>query len=152
LDPRLRCSGLTRFALCYGSAREVYPPRVPFPPWLDAVVARLRAAHPLLRRFAPNHANAIEYVRSRGDYLVAHVDDRKLSGDVIVRILERPEIHFQPSGGVNIFCEREVAREIRHYPCPFVVPVSGATGCFFSLMLAWENDICTSVLPASGLT
>ena len=68
------------------SAREVYPPRVPFPAWLDAVVARLRTAHPLLRRFSPNHANAIEYVRSRGDFLVAHVDDRKLSGDVIVNL------------------------------------------------------------------
>ena len=59
---------------------------MPFPAWLDGVVARLRSAHPLLRRFSPNHANAIEYVRSRGDYLVAHVDDRKLSGDVIVNL------------------------------------------------------------------
>lgn len=66
--------------------RAVYPAVVPFPPWLSEVVARLRRAHPLLRRFAPNHANAIEYLRSRGDYLVAHVDDRTLSGDVIVNI------------------------------------------------------------------
>ncbi len=68
------------------SSRAVFPESVPFPTWLAPLVARLRTAHPMLRRFAPNHANAIEYVRSRNDYLVPHVDDRQLSGDLIVNL------------------------------------------------------------------
>jgi alkylated DNA repair protein alkB family protein 4 len=66
--------------------RAVYPEIVPFPTWLVPIVARLRSAHPLLRRFDPNHVNAIEYTRARGDHLSAHVDDRKLSGDIIVNV------------------------------------------------------------------
>jgi hypothetical protein len=65
---------------------EVSPPLVPFPPWLVPIVARLRTLHPLLARFDPTHANAIEYVRARGDALRPHVDERRLCGDVIVNI------------------------------------------------------------------
>lgn len=59
---------------------QVAPEAHPFPDWLNALVAQIRTAHPLLARFQPNHCNAILYVHAEGHYLSAHVDDRALSG------------------------------------------------------------------------
>ena len=75
-----------RLAECPRRQRAVFPAVVPFPAWLAPLVERLRRVHPMLARFDPNHANAIEYIRARGDYLVPHVDDRQLSGDLIVNL------------------------------------------------------------------
>ena len=66
--------------------RTVMEARVPFPAWLDGLVLRIRQCIPFLADFAPNEANAISYDRARGDFLRAHVDERHLSGDVIVNV------------------------------------------------------------------
>lgn len=58
----------------------------PLPGWLAELAFQIRAAHPLLASFSPNHVNAIEYVVQRGDYLKAHVDDRQLSSGLIVNV------------------------------------------------------------------
>lgn len=58
--------------------RKTTPAAAPLPAFLAPLCERIRGAHPLLRRFTPNHANAIEYLRDRGDHLSAHVDDRKV--------------------------------------------------------------------------
>jgi len=49
------------------------------------IIRRMRALD-ALRDFRPNEANAIEYVRSRGDSLGAHCDDRQLSGKILVNL------------------------------------------------------------------
>jgi alkylated DNA repair protein alkB family protein 4 len=108
--------------------RAVYPARVPFPAWLAPLVARLRAAHPLLRRFEPNHVNAIEYVRARGDHLSAHVDDRQLSGDIIVNLSLAGEctMTYAPEargGGAVRGCEAARRRDAPAPPGPGVVRV-----------------------------
>lgn len=41
---------------------------------------------PKFRSFHPNEANAIDYRRQRGDWLQAHVDDRKLSTEPIANL------------------------------------------------------------------
>lgn len=66
--------------------RTVTEARVPFPDWLNDVVLRIRQSIPFLVNFSPNEANAISYDRARGDFLRAHVDERHLSGDVIVNV------------------------------------------------------------------
>jgi hypothetical protein len=40
----------------------------------------------LLRRFAPNEANAIEYERAAGMELLPHCDDRQMSSDILVNL------------------------------------------------------------------
>ena len=39
-----------------------------------------------LAGFEANEANALKYIRADGHYLGAHVDDRQLSGEVIVNL------------------------------------------------------------------
>jgi hypothetical protein len=56
--------------------RTVSPAAMELPAELLAVAERMRAAVPQLADFHPNEANAIVYRRSRGDYLLPHVDDR----------------------------------------------------------------------------
>ncbi len=69
-----------------GSKGTVAPGTVPFPEWLGFLVQRVRARVHFLRGWSPNHVNAIWYDRARGDYLSAHVDDRQLSGDIILNV------------------------------------------------------------------
>ena len=59
------------------TARTVAPAAVELPRELQAVAERMRSAVPQLAEFQPNEANAIVYRRSRGDYLMPHVDDRR---------------------------------------------------------------------------
>jgi len=61
-------------------------PAAPFPDWLEPIVRRIRSRIPQLARYAPNEVNAIWYERERGDCLSAHVDQRDLSGDVIINL------------------------------------------------------------------
>jgi hypothetical protein len=56
--------------------RTVRPPLEQMPGPLLRLAQRMRAQVPLLRSFHPNEANAIEYLKDRGDYLLPHVDDR----------------------------------------------------------------------------
>lgn len=58
------------------SRRTVVPEALPLPQPLQDVAQRMRDTIPHLADFHPNEANAIEYVRQRGDYLLPHVDDR----------------------------------------------------------------------------
>ncbi|GLC58507.1 hypothetical protein PLESTB_001368500 [Pleodorina starrii] len=68
--------------------RGVAPLEHPLPPLLRLLAERMRARVGLLRRqsFHPNEANAIDYRASRGSWLRPHVDDRILSGDLIVNL------------------------------------------------------------------
>jgi hypothetical protein len=72
-------------ALCRGkrwgvrvdlASRTVSPATVPLPPALATLAARMRARVRALAAFRPNEANAIDYRRSEGHYLLPHVDDR----------------------------------------------------------------------------
>ena len=63
--------------------RTVTPERRPLPALVRAVADRMPAAHPALRGFVPNEANAIDYDRRRAE-LLPHVDDRQMSTDLIV--------------------------------------------------------------------
>ena len=62
------------------------------PSVLLALTARMRALGGSvggggpLAAFEANEANALKYVRSEGHYLGPHVDDRQLSGDIIVNL------------------------------------------------------------------
>ena len=61
----------------------------------------------VLRRFAPNEANAIEYERAAGMELLPHCDDRQMSSDILVNLSlavgpgrhcpPRHPTHFDPS-------------------------------------------------------
>ncbi|EFJ43731.1 hypothetical protein VOLCADRAFT_119009 [Volvox carteri f. nagariensis] len=66
--------------------RGVAPVEHPLPPLLRILTERMRVQVGLLRCFQPNEANAIDYWRSRGSWLRPHVDDRILSGDLIVNL------------------------------------------------------------------
>jgi len=81
--------------------RVVSEATVAFPDWLSPLVARMRVTLPFLEKWDPNHVNAIEYVRERGHYLRAHVDDRELSGDIIVNVslLGACTMTYTPLGG-----------------------------------------------------
>ena len=54
------------------------------------VIRRLRAVRGtcsnIMRDFKPNEANAIDYRRTKGDYLGTHCDDRYLSGKVLCNL------------------------------------------------------------------
>ena len=56
------------------------------PEWLDFIVERFQRAHPSLSAWWANQCNANEYVRSRGDFLRPHFDDRRLAGEIIVNV------------------------------------------------------------------
>ncbi|KAG2484637.1 hypothetical protein HYH03_016590 [Edaphochlamys debaryana] len=66
--------------------RGVAPAVHPLPPLLQALAARMREAVPPLKGFRPNEANALDYRRSRGSWLRPHVDDRFMSGEIIVNL------------------------------------------------------------------
>ena len=66
--------------------RTVAPERRPLPALVRAVADRMPAAHPALRGFVPNEANAIVYDRHGGAELLPHVDDRQMSTDLIVNL------------------------------------------------------------------
>ena len=66
--------------------RTVTPERRPLPALVRAVADRMPAAHPALRGFVPNEANAIDYDRRGGAELLPHVDDRQMSTDLIVNL------------------------------------------------------------------
>ncbi|GLI65259.1 hypothetical protein VaNZ11_008748, partial [Volvox africanus] len=66
--------------------RGVAPQEHPLPPLLQLLAKRMREHIGILQMFQPNEANAIDYRRSRGSWLRPHVDDRILSGDLIVNL------------------------------------------------------------------
>jgi alkylated DNA repair protein alkB family protein 4 len=72
---------------CDLTRRVVRPARLEMPASLERLAARMRAlGHPALANFRPNEANAISYRREAGHRLDLHVDDRQLSGDVLVNL------------------------------------------------------------------
>ena len=72
---------------CDLARRVVRPARLEMPASLERLAARTRAlGHPALANFRPNEANAISYRRDAGHRLDPHVDDRQLSGDVLVNL------------------------------------------------------------------
>lgn len=77
--------------------RRVEAPEHPLPTVLQQLVldklSHLPCWHvlatkrgPKFKAFCPNEANAIDYRRQRGDWLQAHVDDRKLSTEPIANL------------------------------------------------------------------
>ena len=77
---------------CFGvrvdlAKRTVRPPDHPMPEWTCAVVERMNGLGlEVLEHFAPNECNAIDYCKGNGHYLLAHCDDRQMSGDVICNL------------------------------------------------------------------
>jgi len=77
---------------CFGvrvdlAKRTVRPPDHPMPEWTCAVVERMNGLGlEVLEHFAPNECNAIDYRKGNGHYLLAHCDDRQMSGDVICNL------------------------------------------------------------------
>ena len=77
---------------CFGvrvdlAKRTVRPPDHPMPEWTRAVVERMNGLGlEVLEHFAPNECNAIDYRKAKGAYLLAHCDDRQMSGDVICNL------------------------------------------------------------------
>eukprot|EP00898_Chlorokybus_atmophyticus_P005512 jgi/Chlat1/5962/Chrsp4S06185 len=65
--------------------RTVDAPLRQIPHVLQPIMARFREL-PGLESFYPNEVNANEYMRSRGDWLAPHVDDRQLSGTVLATL------------------------------------------------------------------
>jgi alkylated DNA repair dioxygenase AlkB len=67
--------------------RTVREGEVAMPTSLMELVPRMKAAaQPLLNDWKPNEANAIDYRRQLGHYLGSHVDDRNLSGKILVNL------------------------------------------------------------------
>ncbi|KAK3267892.1 hypothetical protein CYMTET_23574 [Cymbomonas tetramitiformis] len=67
--------------------RITKPPRFQMPDWLQVVMQRMReVGPPVLADFHPNECNAIDYRRDEGHELLAHCDDRQMSGDVICNL------------------------------------------------------------------
>lgn len=56
------------------------------PAFLSTVTARLRSSLRCLSNFEPNQVTCNEYLRSLGNSLGAHYDDRRLSGEYIVTL------------------------------------------------------------------
>ncbi|MCO5561098.1 hypothetical protein L7F22_014719 [Adiantum nelumboides] len=56
------------------------------PKVLMPIMERMRTTIPVLKDFWPNGTNAIDYCKNKGHWLKAHVDDRQLSGTVVVNV------------------------------------------------------------------
>ncbi|KAK9799745.1 hypothetical protein WJX73_008559 [Symbiochloris irregularis] len=65
---------------------KVLPAAHELPPLLQTLTERMRARIPVLRKFDPTEANAIDYVKAEGHVLRAHVDNRALSTGEIVTL------------------------------------------------------------------
>lgn len=66
--------------------RKVIPAKFPLPGLLQQLAERMRTWIPALARFHPTEANAIDYHKSEGQWLRAHVDDRQMSTGEIVTL------------------------------------------------------------------
>ncbi|KAL3682367.1 hypothetical protein R1sor_000389 [Riccia sorocarpa] len=58
----------------------------PMPKFLKPFVERMRSQVPVLNEFCPNEMNAIDYRKALGHWLQAHMDDRQLSGTILVNL------------------------------------------------------------------
>ena len=114
---------------CDLARRVVRPARLEMPASLERLAARMRAlGHPALANFRPNEANAISYRRDAGHRLDPHVDDRQLSGDVLVNLslrgdcvmtyepLRRKPPHAKKTNGSSM--NRTTARGVEAAPPP----------------------------------
>lgn len=66
--------------------RLVQPAVFEMPKFLEPITERMRATVVLLKDFWPNETNAINYCKENGHWLKPHVDDRQLSGTVLVNL------------------------------------------------------------------
>lgn len=73
--------------------RYISYPKLPLPDYLDSFPIRLRKIsnefHTLphvLRNFTPNECNINSYLTSKGHFLRPHVDDRTLSGQILMNL------------------------------------------------------------------
>lgn len=61
----------------------------PIPDFLQVIITRFQshaATNAETAAWRPNNCNAQQYIKSRGDHLTAHYDDRKLSGTIVCNI------------------------------------------------------------------
>ncbi|EFJ37518.1 hypothetical protein SELMODRAFT_403903 [Selaginella moellendorffii] len=65
--------------------RKILAPKFEMPHVLEPIMERMRSI-PLLAEFFPNEMNSLEYIRESGHFLRPHVDDRQLSGTLIVNL------------------------------------------------------------------
>eukprot|EP00850_Spirogloea_muscicola_P012801 SM000084S23137 [mRNA] locus=s84:339985:342250:- [translate_table: standard] len=65
--------------------RSVSKSKTPMPGFLNNLLQKMRSI-PQLDSFCPNGANAMDYRRQLGHSLQAHVDDRQLSGTLLVNL------------------------------------------------------------------
>jgi alkylated DNA repair dioxygenase AlkB len=66
--------------------RRVDAPENPLPNVIQQFILQKLKSLPTMKGCIPNEANAIEYRRSQGHWLQAHVDDRKLSKESIANL------------------------------------------------------------------
>jgi alkylated DNA repair dioxygenase AlkB len=66
--------------------RRVDAPENPLPNVIQQIILPKLKSLPTMKGCIPNEANAIEYRRSQGHWLQAHVDDRKLSKESIANL------------------------------------------------------------------
>eukprot|EP00249_Psilotum_nudum_P005933 c19334_g1_i1 orf=204-1418(+) len=66
--------------------RKVQPAVFEMPSFLDPIIERMNASIPCLKEFCPNEMNSIEYCKEEGHWLKPHVDDRQLSGNILVNL------------------------------------------------------------------
>ncbi len=74
-DSRVCCRGKAWGVRMDLAKRKVQEATVPMPLLLKQLADRMRSL-PILAKFHPNEANAIDYHRARGNCLKPHVDDR----------------------------------------------------------------------------
>ncbi|KAI5084496.1 hypothetical protein GOP47_0000665 [Adiantum capillus-veneris] len=66
--------------------RCVRPAIFEMPKVLMPIIERMRTVVSVLKDFWPNETNAIDYRKHKGHWLKAHVDDRQLSGTIVVNL------------------------------------------------------------------
>eukprot|EP00250_Pteridium_aquilinum_P016757 c23280_g1_i1 orf=183-1595(-) len=66
--------------------RYVRPAVHEMPKILVPVLERMRTTVPVLKDFWPNETNAIDYYKHKGHWLKPHVDDRQMSGTILVNL------------------------------------------------------------------
>ncbi|KAH7373587.1 hypothetical protein KP509_17G063600 [Ceratopteris richardii] len=66
--------------------RCVCPANFEMPKVLMPILERMRESVSVLKDFCPNETNAIDYCKHKGHWLKPHVDDRQISGTILVNL------------------------------------------------------------------
>eukprot|EP00940_MAST-03C_sp_MAST-3C-sp2_P000941 g941.t1 len=105
-------------------ARTIGPAKRPIPGFMSSMIDRMCSGDYLqLAGFRPNECNANSYIKSKGHWLRAHVDDRQLSGELLANVslgADASMLYTHEASGrqVRVFlprrCLQIVAKESRY--------------------------------------